>query len=89
MRTVPDDQLRDRFPGRITGTIGPEGLVSPAELVAIVGHTPEELRATDGAYEIRGIEQPGERIDLTASFGSSSRCSRCCSSARWWCSSRW
>ncbi len=64
LRTVPDDQLGDRFPGQVTGTIGLEGLVSPDELVAIVGHTPEQLRATVGAYEIRGFERPGEEMDL-------------------------
>jgi hypothetical protein len=62
--SVPHDQLGDRFPGRVTGTIGPEGLVSPDELVAVVGHTPEQLRATVGAYEIRGFERPGEEMDL-------------------------
>jgi hypothetical protein len=64
MRTVPDDQLRNRFPGRVVGTIGPDGLIAPAELVGIVGRTPQELRATDGAVEIRGIEQPGKRMSL-------------------------
>jgi hypothetical protein len=64
MRTVPDDQLRNRFPGQVIGTVGPEGLIAPAELVGIVGRTPEELRDTDGAVEIRGIEQPGKRISL-------------------------
>jgi len=64
MRTVPDDQLRDRFPGEVAGTIGLDGLISPDELVAVVGRTPDELRATPGAYEIRGIEQPGDPIDL-------------------------
>jgi FtsX-like permease family len=64
MRTVPDDQLRNRFPGQVIGTIGPDGLIAPAELVGIVGRAPEELRDTDGAVEIRGIEQPGKRISL-------------------------
>jgi hypothetical protein len=64
LRTVPDDQLRDRFPGRVIGTIGPDGLIAPAELVGIVGRTPEQLRDTHGAEEIRGIEQPGKRISL-------------------------
>ena len=64
LRSVPADQLGDRFPGRVTGTIGPEGLVSPDELVAIVGHTPEQMRAIVGAYEIRGFERPGEGVDL-------------------------
>jgi hypothetical protein len=64
MRTVPDDQLRDRFPGQVIGTIGTDGLIAPAELVGIVGRTPQELRDTHGAVEIRGIEQPGHRISL-------------------------
>jgi len=64
LRTVPADQLGNRFPGQIVGTIGPEGLISPGELVGIVGRTPEEMRNTAGAYEIRGIEQPGEQLDL-------------------------
>jgi hypothetical protein len=69
MRSVPEDQLRNRFPGRITGTIGPEGLVTTGELVGIVGRTPEEMRNTHGAVEIRGIEQPGERLDFYQIFG--------------------
>jgi hypothetical protein len=68
MRTVPDDQLRNRFPGRVIGTIGPDGLIAPAELVGIVGRTPEELRDTYGAEEIRGIEQPGKRISLAGFY---------------------
>jgi len=64
LRSVPDDQLRDRFPGRIVGTIGDEGLLGPSELVGIVGRTPEEMEIAHGAYEIRGVERPGERLDL-------------------------
>ena len=69
MRTVPNDQLRNRFPGRIVGTIGPEGLIAPAELVGIVGKTPREMRDTYGAYEIHGIEQPGDRLDFYQLWG--------------------
>jgi hypothetical protein len=61
---VPADQLGDRFPGRVTGTIGPEGLVSPDELVAIIGHTPDEMDSIVGSYVIRGFERPGEGVDL-------------------------
>jgi hypothetical protein len=68
MRTVPDDQLRNRFPGQVIGTIGSDGLIAPAELVGIVGRTPQELRATHGALEIRGIEQPGKRISLAGFY---------------------
>ncbi|BCB90951.1 ABC transporter permease [Phytohabitans suffuscus] len=64
MASVPADQLADRFPGRVAGTVGPDGLISPDELVAVVGRAPDELRATAGAYEISGIERPGDPIDL-------------------------
>jgi hypothetical protein len=64
MRAVPDDQLRNRFPGRVVGSIGPEGLIAPAELVGIVGRTPQEMRDTHGTEVIRGIEQPGKPISL-------------------------
>jgi hypothetical protein len=69
MQSVPDDQLDDRYPGRVVGGIGPNGLIMPDELVAIVGHTPEQMRAMRGAIEIRGIERPREGADLVALMG--------------------
>ncbi len=69
IRTVPDDQLRDRFPGRIAGTIGSQGLIGPAELVAIVGHAPEQMQETYGVQLIRGIEQPPGPFSLAALWG--------------------
>lgn len=69
LRTTPADQLGDRYPGRIVGSIGSAGLVMPDELVAIVGHTPDEMRAMHGAVEIRGIEAPGEPVDLGVFWG--------------------
>jgi hypothetical protein len=69
MRTTPDDQLDNRYPGRVAGTIGPDGLIMPDELVAIIGHTPEQLRVMHGAIEIRGVERPDNRLDLAALWG--------------------
>jgi FtsX-like permease family len=69
MPTVPDDQLDNRFPGRVVGSIGPDGLIMPDELVAIIGQTPEQMRTMYGASEIRGIEQPGDGADLIAFLG--------------------
>lgn len=69
LRTVPDDQLGARYPGRVVGTIGPDGLVLPDELVAIVGQTPEQMRAMRGAIEIAGIERPGAHRDLVELMG--------------------
>ena len=35
--SVPRDQLADRYPGRLAGTIGDAGLPSPDSLIAVVG----------------------------------------------------
>ncbi|WP_433366150.1 FtsX-like permease family protein [Actinoplanes sp. CA-142083] len=69
IRSVPADQLGDRFPGRDVGRIGPDGLVVTGELVAVVGQTAAEMRAVNGAVEIAGIEQPGLRLDLAGLWG--------------------
>lgn len=69
MQTVPDDQLDNRFPGRVVGSVGSDGLIMPDELVAIIGQTPEQMRTMYGASEIRGIEQPGDGADLIAFLG--------------------
>jgi hypothetical protein len=57
LESTPDDQLDDRYPGRVTATIGDAGLASPDELVAIVGRTPEQLRQVDSQelYTVRGF----------------------------------
>ncbi|WP_395103770.1 FtsX-like permease family protein [Actinomadura sp. SCN-SB] len=55
LAVTPSDRLGDRFPGRVTMTIGSEGLRHPDHLVAVVGHTPEELRRWGADEEVRGI----------------------------------
>ncbi len=44
LAATPDDQLDDRYPGRIVATIGDAGLAHPDELVALIGRTPDQLR---------------------------------------------
>lgn len=39
MRELPAEQLAARFPGKVAGTIGDDGLLFPDELVAVVGRT--------------------------------------------------
>ncbi|MET8046047.1 ABC transporter permease [Streptosporangium sp. NPDC005286] len=39
MRELPTGQLAARFPGKVAGTIGDDGLLYPDELVAVVGRT--------------------------------------------------
>ncbi|MFC5833388.1 FtsX-like permease family protein [Nonomuraea insulae] len=56
LAATPDDQLDDRVPGRVTTIIGDAGLRHPDHLVAVIGHTPEELRRLGGAQVVHGIE---------------------------------
>jgi hypothetical protein len=43
LKTVPADQLGDRFPGTLAGAIGDAGLTSPDELAIVIGHTATDL----------------------------------------------
>ena len=45
LRTVPRDELGDRYPGRLVGTIGDQALTGPDELVIFIGHKPAQLAA--------------------------------------------
>jgi hypothetical protein len=57
LRSTPDDELDDRYPGRITTTIGDEGLAHPDQLVALIGRTPEQLGevTSRSLYRVRGF----------------------------------
>ena len=52
---VPPDQLADRYPGRLAGTIGDAALPSPSSLVLIVGRTPAQLAATPYSVRVTSI----------------------------------
>jgi hypothetical protein len=41
--SLPADRLADRFKGTVVGQFGPEALKFPDELVAMVGHAPDEM----------------------------------------------
>ena len=43
LRSTPANQLADRYPGHLAGTIGDAALSSPNTLVIIVGRTPAQL----------------------------------------------
>ena len=45
IRSVPADELGERFPGKLAGTIGQQALTGPNELVAYVGYKPQQLAA--------------------------------------------
>ncbi|MCC9309626.1 hypothetical protein LN042_21545 [Kitasatospora sp. RB6PN24] len=52
---LPADQLADRYPGHLVGTIGSTALPGPDSLVIVVGRTPAEVKAADGSHEITSI----------------------------------
>ena len=67
LRTVPANQLGDRFPGRQIGTIGPAGLPSPSSLIIVVGHTREQLSRAPGVVKVGTIQRSPANCDACQS----------------------
>src|SRR5215472_8573569 len=59
LRTVPADQLGDRFPGHMVGTIGDSALNGANDLVIYIGYTPAALSAVPGLPAVKGGPIPG------------------------------
>ena len=55
IRNTSAEQLGDRYPGRLAGTIGPAGLMAPNSLIVVVGHAAAELSREPGTTEVPGI----------------------------------
>jgi hypothetical protein len=55
LRRVPRDELGDRFPGTLAGTVGERALSGPAELVIYVGRTPAQLAALPQTIRVTHI----------------------------------
>ncbi len=55
LRTVPADQLGDRFPGAMIGTIGDAGLTGPGQLAVYIGYTPTALNAIGSTKWVTSI----------------------------------
>jgi len=55
MRTTPANQLADRYPGHLAGTIGDAALPSPNSLVLIDGRTPAQLAHTPDSVRVTSI----------------------------------
>ena len=55
LKTVPADQLGDRFPGRLAGTIGQAALTGSNQLVIYIGYTPAALNSIDGTLWVTSI----------------------------------
>jgi FtsX-like permease family len=65
LASTPADELADRYPGRLVGTIGRAALPDPTVLVIVVGHHPDELSRQPGAYRVTRISTvtPGHAVD--------------------------
>ncbi len=55
LRTTPANQLADRYPGRLAGTIGDAALSSPNSLIIIIGHAPAQLAGTPDSVQVTSI----------------------------------
>ena len=55
IKSVPNDELGDRFPGTYAGTIGPQALTGPNELVAFVGYPRSTLVAMPGTITVEHL----------------------------------
>jgi len=55
LRTVPADELGDRFPGHLIGTIGQAALNGTNDLVIYIGYTPAAVSAIPGSEWVTSI----------------------------------
>jgi hypothetical protein len=55
LRATPADQLAQRYPGHLAGTIGDAALPSPDSLVIIVGRTPAQMAHTPDSARVTSI----------------------------------
>jgi hypothetical protein len=55
LRSTPANQLADRYPGHLVGTIGDTALPSPNSLVIIVGRPPAQLAHTPNSVQVTSI----------------------------------
>ncbi|HEY2313908.1 MAG TPA: hypothetical protein VGH96_09870, partial [Streptosporangiaceae bacterium] len=63
IRSVPADQLADRFPSKLAGTIGQQALTGPTELVIYVGYSPAKLASLPSTVLVGKIATaPGRQI---------------------------
>ena len=63
IRSVPRDELGDRFPGKLAGTIGQQALTGPGELVIYIGYAPANLAALPATTLVAAIATaPGRQI---------------------------
>jgi len=63
LRTVPRDELGDRFPGTMIGVMGNAALAGPDELAIYVGYQPSSLAAVPGTQLVTTLQgTPGPAV---------------------------
>jgi hypothetical protein len=63
LRTVPADELGERFPGKMIGTIGQAGLNGAGDLAIYIGHTPAQVNKIPGTTWVTSISSaPGQEV---------------------------
>jgi hypothetical protein len=68
LRTVPADELGDRFPGHLAGTIGDAALNGANDLVIYIGYRPAALEAVDGTQWVTSISTAPPQEVFTSFF---------------------
>jgi hypothetical protein len=68
IRSAPADELGDRFPGRLAGTIGQQALTGPQELVIFVGYAPAKLAPLPATTLVTSISNGTGRMVWTHYF---------------------
>jgi len=68
IRSTPADQLGDRFPGQLAGTIGQPALTGPEELVIYVGYRPAQLASLPATQVVSTISTAAARQVWTSYF---------------------
>lgn len=65
LKTVPADELGDRFPGRQAGLLGDTALSGPDELAIVVGYSPSQLAALPGTVTVNRIASAPQLMGTT------------------------
>jgi len=68
LKTVPADELGDRFPGHLAGTIGDAALNGTNDLVIYIGYTPAALKVVDGTQWVTSISTAPPQEVFTSFF---------------------
>jgi hypothetical protein len=68
IRSAPADQLSDRFPGTLAGTIGHAALTGPDELVIYIGYRPAQLAGLPATQMVDNISTAEGRQVWTSYF---------------------